>query len=202
MVFAFFQAVLLAFGLILPLGIQNVFIIQQSVSQPRYTRVLPVILTACICDTILIGLAVWGVSMVILGLPLLKNALIIGGIAFLIYMGFVNWLSKPAQSASNETPLSAKKQILFALSVSLLNPHAILDSVGVIGTSSLAYTGLNKIIFTTTCITVSWIWFFGLAFVGSQARKITDSRQWIIYLNKISSIVMWGTAIYLAYSLL
>jgi L-lysine exporter family protein LysE/ArgO len=40
-------------------------------------------------------------------------------------------------------------------SVSLLNPHAILDTVEVIGTNSLSYTGIEKIAFTLDCIFVS-----------------------------------------------
>ena len=36
--------------------------------------------------------------------------------------------------------MSAKKQIGFAISVSLLNPHAIMDTVGVIGTSASVYS--------------------------------------------------------------
>ncbi len=42
-----------------------------------------------------------------------------------------------------------KKQILFAASVSLLNPHAILDTIGVIGTNSIQYIGSEKMGFYT-----------------------------------------------------
>lgn len=52
------------------------------------------------------------------------------------------------------------KQVSFALSVSLLNPHAILDTIGVIGSSAALYSGSNKIAFTIACISVSWLWFF------------------------------------------
>ena len=54
------------------------------------------------------------------------------------------------------------KQISFALSVSLLNPHAIMDTIGVIGTSA-AYDGSEKIAFTVATISVSWLWFIFLA---------------------------------------
>ena len=57
------------------------------------------------------------------------------------------------------------KQISFALSVSLLNPHAIMDTIGVIGTSASAYDGSEKIAFTVATISVSWLWFIFLAIV-------------------------------------
>lgn len=50
--------------------------------------------------------------------------------------------------------MSPMKQVSFALSVSLLNPHAILDTIGVIGSSAALYSGSNKIAFTIACISV------------------------------------------------
>jgi L-lysine exporter family protein LysE/ArgO len=46
-------------------------------------------------------------------------------------MGYVTWESKPNNQSSSAKILSAKKQIVFAASVSLLNPHAIMDTIGV-----------------------------------------------------------------------
>ena len=37
--------------------------------------------------------------------------------------------------------MSAGRQVAFAASVSILNPHALLDTVAVIGTSSIQYAG-------------------------------------------------------------
>ena len=55
-------------------------------------------------------------------------------------MGFVIWRSNPSNDVKQEK-YALKKQILFAASVSLLNPHAILDTIGVIGTNSIQYIG-------------------------------------------------------------
>lgn len=54
----FIHAVVLAFGLILPLGVQNVFIFNQGLTQKKYLHALPAIITAGISDTPLIGAAV------------------------------------------------------------------------------------------------------------------------------------------------
>ncbi|RFU67147.1 LysE/ArgO family amino acid transporter [Bacillus sp. V59.32b] len=200
---AILHGAILAFGLILPLGVQNVFIFNQGATQLKFLKTLPVIITASICDTFLISLAVLGVSVLVLGSFWLKTILMTAGIIFLIYMGFVIWRSKPAseQQQTNEM-LSPKKQIVFAMSVSLLNPHAILDTVGVIGTSSLAYAGAEKLAFACACIVVSWIWFFGLGIAGRLTGKLDKSGRFLTVLNKISAIVMWGTAIYIGSSLL
>ncbi|MDR6549973.1 LysE/ArgO family amino acid transporter [Paenibacillus qinlingensis] len=197
MLTAIVQGILLSAGLILPLGVQNVFVFNQGVTQPNFIRALPVVLTAALCDTVLISLAILGVSVVIVTIPAIKIILFALGIVFLIYMGILTWKSKPASSASEEAALSPKRQIAFAASVSLLNPHAILDTIGVIGTSSIHYSGTEKLVFAVACIGVSWIWFIALALMGRQVGRLDQSRTFITYLNKASALIMWGTSIYL-----
>lgn len=197
MLSAIVHGIILAFGLILPLGVQNVFVFNQGAVQPRFTRALPVVITASICDSILIALAVLGVSVIVLGVYWIKLTLITVGIIFLVYMGYVVWKSQPSMKYSDVNALSPRKQIGFAASVSLLNPHAIMDTIGVIGTSSLSYSGMEKVAFTLACIIVSWVWFFSLALVGKYVGKLDKSGKFMNILNKISALVMWGTAIYL-----
>ena len=88
-------------------------------------------------------------------------------------------------------PMSIKKQIGFALSVSLLNPHAIMDTVGVIGTSASIYTGYEKIAFAIATISVSWFWFILLAILGKLLGSIDKTGKYIIALNKLSSIIVF-----------
>ncbi len=77
---------------------------------------------------------------------------------FLAYMGWVTWTSAAAvEQAAGDEAWPVKRQVLFAMPVSLLNPHAILDTIGVIGTSSLTYSGSTLAAFTVACILVSWL---------------------------------------------
>ncbi|MBS8264381.1 amino acid transporter [Mesobacillus boroniphilus] len=198
MLAAVIHGFIIAFGLILPLGVQNVFVFNQGSIHKQYRKALPVILTASISDTLLITLAVLGISVIVLQLAWLNTLLISAGIVFLIYMGYLTWKSKPSEVSAVQEAFSRKKQITFAASVSLLNPHAIMDTIGVIGTSSLNYAGLAKITFALACILTSWIWFFALAFVGHQMGRLGKSNGLHSILNKVSATIMWGTAIYLA----
>lgn len=189
---------ILALGLILPLGVQNVFVFNQGVVQPRFIRALPVMITASLCDTLLISLAVLGVSVIVLEYEWIRLTLFTLGICFLVYMGAATWRSKPSgQDPESARSFSPKKQIVFAMSVSLLNPHAVLDTMGVIGTSSLQYEGADKMIFTVVCIAVSWLWFLGLGIAGRAAGRMDPSGRLLSALNRISAVIMWGTAAYL-----
>ena len=201
MISAIIHGIILAFGLILPLGVQNVFVFNQGATQPKIRKALPVVLTAAICDTILISLAVLGISVIVLGVYWIKVVLLTVGAIFLLFMGYVTWRNKPNLNSSDNA-LSPKKQIAFATSVSLLNPHAIMDTIGVIGTSSISYSGIEKLGFTLACIAISWMWFFSLASIGRQVGRLHNSEGFISILNKISALIMWGTAIYLFSSLI
>lgn len=200
---AFIHGIILAFGLILPLGVQNLFVFNQGAVQANLWQAMPAVVTAGLCDTVLILAAVLGVSLVILSFSWLKTALLAGGFVFLAYMGWIAWQSKAEDSQTAEgTGLPPSKQIMFAASVSLLNPHAILDTIGVIGTSSLQYADSSKLLFTTACILVSWLWFFSLAFAGRMLGNLDSSGRVLGLLGKFSAVFIWGAALYLGYSLM
>lgn len=194
------HGIILAFGLILPLGVQNVFIFSQGVMQPSVMTAMPATITAAICDTLLILLAGLGLSIIVLQFEAIRFVLLIGGILFLIYMGVVIWRSDVATFEDKEA-LPIKKQIIFALSVSLLNPHAILDTVGVIGTNAMKYNGQEQWYFLCACIFVSWLWFFGLMLTGATLKKIHISPSMFSVFNKVSALFIWGTAVYLLVAL-
>ncbi|EOP26843.1 MULTISPECIES: LysE/ArgO family amino acid transporter [Bacillus] len=194
---AIIHGIILAFGLIIPLGVQNVFVFNQGASQPNIWRAAPVVLTASLCDTLLILIAVQGVSLVLLTFSWLTTTLYTIGFIFLIYMGFVIWRSKPSKDVKQEKSMPLKKQIIFAVSVSLLNPHAILDTIGVIGTNSIQYIRSEKWAFTSATIIISWIWFISLALAGKFLKRLDSTGKTIVLLNKISGLVIWGVALYM-----
>ena len=197
---AFLHGFILAFGLILPLGVQNLFVFNQGLTQTSLSAALPAVVTAGICDTLLIVMAVEGVSLLLLKFAFLKEIMITVGILFLLYMGRLAWRSgKPTQLA--ETAVSSRQQILFAASVSLLNPHAILDTIGVLGSSAIQYNGLDRIYFTSACIMVSWCWFFLLAIGGHVLGKQEQLDNAFVYVNKCSAVFIWGSALYMGYLL-
>jgi L-lysine exporter family protein LysE/ArgO len=201
MLAAVIHGFLLSFSLILPLGAQNVFIFNQGTHSKHLSGVLAAILAASLSDTLLICLAVGGVSLLLLAFPLLVTCLLIAGILFLAFIGWTIWSDSSIQRSKKTEQLSAKQQALFALSVSLLNPHAILDTIGVIGTNAAHYQGVNQWLFALACISVSWIWFFGLALTGHLTGKAANKGPLIQFINKISALMIWGVAVYLCWKL-
>ncbi len=194
MIAAFFYGVILAFGLILPLGPQNMFILAQGGNTKQFRHTLPAVITASLSDTILIVLASFGVSLFILQHVMLEKILLIAGMMFLTYLGGQLWYKAERGHIPTlqKKSLSAKKQILFCASVSLLNPHAILDTVAVIGVNAMLFKGGAHISFTVACILVSWLWFISLALFGKWISRFT---QFKFYQDRLSALVIWFAAI-------
>lgn len=198
---AFIHGMILSLGLILPLGIQNLFVFTQGATQATFVRALPVVITAGLCDTLLILLAVQGVSLFVASFAWFKLLFLVSGIGFLSYMGWLTWNSSlPTGGEQENSNFTYKQQIMFTLTVSVLNPHAILDTIGVIGTSVMNYIGNEKIWFTMACVLVSWCWFSLLAIIGWKIGKEKKFTEIFGVVNKVSAIVMWLSAVYMGYS--
>ncbi|WRN75664.1 LysE family transporter [Staphylococcus aureus] len=189
MVTAIIHGFILAIGLILPLGAQNVFIFNQGANQPKYRYVLPAIITAGLSDSLLIIIAVVGVSIIIMSLPVLQAIIYIVGLIFLMYMAWTIWHDKPSTDGETQI-MSPMKQVSFALSVSLLNPHAILDTIGVIGSSAALYSGSNKIAFTIACIQRFMVMVLFTRNFRKMVGSIDKTGKLLTIINKISSIII------------
>jgi L-lysine exporter family protein LysE/ArgO len=156
-----------------------------------------------VADTVLILSGVLGVSAVVIEFAWLQTVLLGGGIVFLIYIGWT-LVSAPTMDLGShgENLLGVREQVGFTASISLLNPHAILDTIGVIGTNALAYAPRSRWAFTVACLIVSWGWFLGLAAAGRLlgGSIISDGR--LRYLNMLSAGVIWVVALYMTWRLL
>lgn len=195
------HGVSLAIALILPLGAQNTFIINQGATHKKLALIMPAVITAGLCDTLLIILATTGVSSVVLLNETIKYLMLVVSVLFLGYLGYKLWITEVNQTINNSTAkYSLKFQIMTAMTLSLLNPHAIADTIAAIGTSALAYEDLDqRFYFTLACIVVSWIWFFALSLFGKSLAK---NKFYNTYQNKISSVMIWLSCIFVAFSIL
>ncbi|MCL6633208.1 MAG: LysE family transporter [Alicyclobacillus herbarius] len=199
---AFIHGFVLSLGLILPIGMQNGFILTQGALHSRWSRSLPSVVTASLCDTLLIAIAVLGVPAMALHITWLRYTFGTIGTVFLLYMGWSTWREDIQEVTvdSSSTPWTTRRQIGFTLSVSLLNPHALIDTLAVIGGSALGYSGWSeKVAFAMACVSVSWMWFFGLSVVGHVVGRVALHRSSLKVINRVSAIMMWSSAVYLGY---
>lgn len=107
--------------------------------------------------------------------------------------------TRQAQSAGNpaRTLTPVHIVVLTALSVSMLNPHAILDTVVMLGTLANSY-GPDKWVFATGAVTGSALWFLTLGLgVRALAPLLDTPRTWRI-VDTVVGVVMVAIAAQLA----
>jgi L-lysine exporter family protein LysE/ArgO len=89
---------------------------------------------------------------------------------------------------------------LSALAFSWLNPHAWLDTAVLIGTASLAY-GQGSTAFGLGAAAGSLLWFLSLGVAAFWlGRRLNSLRVWRA-LDAGVALMMWGTVVWLALSL-
>jgi L-lysine exporter family protein LysE/ArgO len=196
-IYPLFQGFLLCASLIIAVGPQNLFILRQGL---RRQHLFAIALFSTLADVILISLAVGGLSALISTNSIFQTGITVVGIAFLVGYG-IRSLTKAFRQRSvtdhsaPQSPASGiQTAIIAALSFSFLNPAAYLDTVVLIGSKSLLFTGDQRLIFGIGAVLASAFWFFMLAYGASRLSTIFRSQMAWRTLDIISGFVMLSLA--------
>ena len=191
---AFLTGLILGLSMILPIGPQNLFVLQSGIIG-GLRRGMIAAATAGVSDTALILVGAAGLSAVFTTVPALRLVLLWAGVVFLVYLGVSAFRTLPAvpinatnatASATGQVPLpppipSSLRQIVTGIGVSWGNPHAILDTVAVLGSAIAAQGAASRGAFTAGTVTASWLFFLVLAVTGGVfgARLPASTQVWI-----------------------
>lgn len=195
----YFQGVVLGAALILPLGPQNAFVMNQGIRRQYH------IMTAFLCavsDLLLIVAGIFGGSALLMQSPWLMALVTWGGVAFLLWYGFGALKTAFSQQLALDSMEIAQqgrwKIIVTMLAVTWLNPHVYLDTFVVLGSLGGQLDAEPKRWFALGTVSASFLWFFGLALLAAwlAPRLRTAKAQRII--NFLVGAVMWFIAFQLA----
>lgn len=192
----FFAGMATGAGLIIAIGAQNAFVLTQGIrKQHRFV----VALICSLCDALLIGCGVAGMGTLIEQSPRLLGFAAAGmGALFLFIYGLKSLFSVfQAEQGLEEAEVkvvSRKQVILTTLAITLLNPHVYLDTVVLLGGISATFEGGGRYLFGGGALTMSFIWFFTLAYGSALlAPLFRKAITWRI-LNIAIFLVMWSIA--------
>nr|WP_024965777.1 arginine exporter ArgO [Pantoea sp. IMH] len=199
MLSVFFQGMALGAALILPLGPQNAFVMNQGIRRQYH------LMTAGLCtlsDIILICAGVFGGSALLTQSPLLLNLVTWGGVAFLLWYGWGairTALSGNIDLESAEIRKQGRWRIIATMmAVTWLNPHVYIDTFVVLGSLGGQLPAAARVWFALGSAMASLLWFFSLALMAAwlSPRLNTTRAQRII--NALVGAVMWAIALKLA----
>ncbi|MBS5772117.1 MAG: arginine exporter ArgO [Enterobacter cloacae] len=195
----YLQGLMLGAALILPLGPQNAFVLNQGIRRQYH------LMTALLCtlsDVALICAGVFGGSALLMQSPWLLALVTWGGVLFLLWYGFgaLKTAFSPDIDLENAEALRQGRGPIIAtmLAVTWLNPHVYLDTFVVLGSLGGQLAEMPKRWFALGTISASFLWFFSLALLAAwlAPRLRTATAQRVI--NSLVGLVMWFIALKLA----
>ncbi|WP_444996847.1 LysE/ArgO family amino acid transporter [Aliikangiella sp. IMCC44359] len=178
MLFSVVQGFILGLSMIVPIGAQNAYILNQGVKQQHHI----VAATICmVCDFGLIVLGVYGGGKLISQSETLLTYITWAGIIFLVAYGLLSfraiWREVDKAACSGENHSSLKKVIFTTLAVTLLNPHVYIDTIVILGSVGSQFTEQVKLFFTLGCMLASVVWFYSLSLGAAKLSPILSRKK-------------------------
>lgn len=194
----FVAGFLAGLALIVAIGAQNSFVLQQGI---RREHLLPVALICALSDALLIGAGIAGLGALIQASPVLLAVARYGGAVFLLAYACLAarraWHGEQLDIAANG-PVALPVAIVTCLGFTFLNPHVYLDTVVLLGGLANRHGDSGRWIFGAGSATASLLWFFCLAYGARLLAPVFTRRSAWRVLDTLIALVMLG----LAFSLL
>ncbi len=195
----------LGFSLIMAIGSQNIYVIKQGILR-QYS--LCCALMCGVCDALLIILSVTGAHQLIVHVPFFNQALLIMGTAFLLCYGglsikrAIQGKTNALQQSNNDDVINTRwKTMLIALSFSLLNPHAFIDTFIVMGGMATHIQQGLRWEFALGAVTASFIWFFVLVMTAMYLAPVLQRKTIWRGLEFLSGCLMIYIAVHILFAL-
>jgi L-lysine exporter family protein LysE/ArgO len=176
-------------SVIVAIGPQNAFLLRQAVRHDHAWLVAGIFLSGDVAMTLLGG---FGIGQYLEQWALLKMLLTVFGALYVFWFGVGICRKMIRPQALAPTPSTASGAIIpRALAVTFLNPHAIFDTVVLVGTIALQFQGMDKKVFIAGAVAGSASWFFGIAWAGQRLAPFLSRPQvWRVIDGVIVAVMM------------
>ena len=184
----YFQGLLLGISYCAPIGMQNLFVIDTALTQPR-KRLYPTIFIVIFFD-ITLGLACFlGAGALMEALPWLQKVILGIGSLLVIYIGIGLVRSKASLEGGKDVNVSLWKAAATACVVTWFNPQAIIDGTMMLGAFRASLPEGTDRFFIAGFASASVTWFLGLSTVLSLLGAHINEKILTI-INKICGAVI------------
>ncbi|TCL04597.1 LysE family transporter [Sodalis ligni] len=195
-----FQGFALGMATIVPLGPQNVLVMNQGIRRQYHLLIASLCLLS---DMVLISAGVFGGSALLSRSPVLLQAVTLAGVAFLSWYGFNAvrhaWRGDEAMAdRAGMLPASRGRVVMTMLAVTWLNPHVYLDTLVVLGSLGGQLDPLARRFFAAGSIGASVVWFYGLALLSARLSPWLNRPPVQRGIQLFVGMVMWMVALKLA----
>jgi L-lysine exporter family protein LysE/ArgO len=193
------EGLLLGYAYAMPIGAQNVFVIQSAVGQgvPRSYRTA---IAVALMDVSLALACVYGGGRLVNAWPSLQGALTVLGASYMAWVGYHILRSSPGRLDEGAALQKAGSWMVLrtAFVLTWFNPQALIDGSVILGTfKAQSHGGLMA--FLTGILFASVSWFFGITTLIGLTRRALSTRHLKI-LHVVCGSAMCALALKMLYS--
>ena len=184
----YLQGLTMGLAYVAPIGLQNLFVINTALTQPR-RRVFLTALIVIFFDVTL-GLACFfGVGAIMQASPLLEKAVLLIGSIIVIWIGQGLVRAKDTMDTSTKVDIPILKVISTACVVTWFNPQALIDGTMMLGAFKATLPAGTDLFFVGGFASASVLWFLSVSTVISLfSARFTDKTLRVI--NVICGVVI------------
>ena len=195
MLFAYSTGLMLSLSLIFAIGSQNAFVLRQGILR---LHVWPIVLFCAVADTFLIIAGVFGLPLLIADFVDQNVPWLFGGAAIWLFgygvLRIRDLFGNKVLKIDSLPVGSLWISLGSAAALTFINPHVYLDTVVLIGTISLQFSGVNKLAFGAGAATASFVFFPALGYGGYLLSDIMRQPQAWRVLNGVIAVIMFVLA--------
>jgi len=195
----YFTGLTLMTTLIMPIGMQNAFVLNQGIRRQHHLFVA----TFCsLADAIFMSVGVWGGAKIFTAFPWLLTSIGILGAIFMFYYGSLCFRSAFAggnKLQSESKSRSFKAIVLACCAFTILNPHVYIDTIVILGGFAANLAPEERPWFVFGGVSASFMWFFGLSLLGQKLAPILSKPKCQQIIDFVIACMMWIIAAYLLY---
>jgi L-lysine exporter family protein LysE/ArgO len=188
----YLQGLTMGLAYVAPIGLQNLFVINTALTQPK-RRVYLTALIVIFFDVTLGMACFFGVGAIMSALPLLEKAILLVGSVIVIWIGIGLVRAHDTMDTSTKVDIPILKVISTACVVTWFNPQAIIDGTMMLGAFKATLPAGMDMFFVGGFASASVLWFTGISTIISLfSAKFTDKTLRVINVICGCVIIFYG----------
>ncbi len=195
----YLQGLLLGLAYVAPIGMQNLFVINSALTQPRRKALL----TALIVIFFDISLALacfFGIGALVERFSWLELAILLAGGAIVIWIGVGLLRDKPTLDQNVDVDIPLPKIAAKAFVVTWCNPQALIDGTVLFGGFHAGNPGAVSTQLILGSSSASFLWFFGITIlISCFSAKFNDRILRVINVVCGVIIIFYGAKLLLQF---
>lgn len=170
----YLQGLLMGLAYVAPIGVQNLFVINTALTQPRKRAILTALIVVFF-DVSLAFACFFGVGAIMERFPILRQVVLLLGGLIVLWIGVGLIRSKGSMDTSAHVNLPLRQVAAKACVVTWFNPQALIDGTMLFGAFRASLPAAEGIWFILGVASASFLWFNGVTLAISLfSAKFND----------------------------